>query len=95
LPIPPKRHYRTQLVYLPAFSVGAWLLMGATAHGLLRLSGYDADLRRVLDVVGMGMLMPMPPLWVADVLLIATDTYRLPGPWGPARIGQRRAPWSR
>lgn len=80
LPIPPQHHYRAQLVFLPAFGVGAWLLMGGTAHGLLRLSGYDADLRRVLDVVGVGMLIPMPPLWAADALMLATDTFRLPGP---------------
>lgn len=79
LPIPPERHYRAQLVFLPAFGVGAWLLMGGAAHGLLRLSGHDADLRRVLDVVGMGMLIPMPPLWASDALMIATNAFRLPG----------------
>lgn len=53
---------------------------GGAAHGLLRLSGHDSDLRRVLDVVGLGMLVPMPPLWASDVLMLATDTFRLPGP---------------
>jgi hypothetical protein len=79
LPIPPQRYYHAQLVYLRAFGVGVWLLMGGGAHGLLRLSGHDADLRRVLDVVGVGMLVPMPPLWAADVLMLATNTFRLPG----------------
>ena len=79
LPIPSQRHYRIQLLYLPAFGVGVWLLMGGAAHGLLRLSGHDADLGRVLDVVGVGMLVPMPPLWAADVVMLATNTFRLPG----------------
>lgn len=80
LPVPPQSHYRAQLLFLPAFGVGAWLLMGGAAHGLLRLLGHDSDLRRVLDVVGMGMLIPMPPLWASDALMIATNTFRLPGP---------------
>jgi hypothetical protein len=80
LPIPPQRHYRTQLLYLPAFGVGAWLLMGGAAHGLLRLAGHHAELGRVLDVVGLGMLVPMPPLWAADMAMLATNTFRLPGP---------------
>jgi hypothetical protein len=79
LPIPPQRHYRAQLVYLPAFGVAAWLLMGDAAHGLLRLSRHHSDLGRVLDVVGVGMLVPMPPLWAADVVMLATNTFRLPG----------------
>ena len=58
--------------------MGLWLLMGGTAHGLLRLTGERSDLGRVLDVIGMGMLIPMPPLWVCDMALIAADRFRLP-----------------
>ena len=54
-------------------------MMGGAAQGLLRLAGHHADLGRVLDVVGLGMLVPMPPLWAADVVMLATDTFRLPG----------------
>ena len=78
LPIRPEHHYRAQLVVLPVFGMGQWLLMGATAHGLLRLTGQRSDLGRVLDVIGMGMLIPMPPLWACDVALIAADRFRLP-----------------
>lgn len=35
---------------------------------------------RTLNVVGVGMLIPMPPLWAADALMIATNTFHLPGP---------------
>lgn len=78
LPVRPEYHYRAQLVFLPMFGIGQWLLMGATAHGLLRLTGERSDLSRVLDVIGMGMLIPMPPLWVCDAALIAADRFRLP-----------------
>lgn len=78
LPIRPEHHYRAQLVFLPVFGMGQWLLMGATVHGLLRLTGERSDLSRVLDVIGMGMLIPMPPLWLCDTALIAADRFRLP-----------------
>ena len=78
LPIRPEHHYRAQLVFLPVFGVGSWLLMGGAAHGLLRLAGERSDLRRVLDVIGTGMLIPMPPLWLCDMALIAADRFRLP-----------------
>ena len=78
LPIRPEHHYRAQLVFLPVFGVGQWLLMGGAAHGLLRLTGERSDLSRVLDVIGTGMLFPMPPLWLCDVALIAADRFRLP-----------------
>jgi hypothetical protein len=78
LPVRPEHHYRAQLVFLPVFGMGQWLLMGATVHGLLRLTGQRSDRSRVLDVIGMGMLIPMPPLWLCDAALIAADRFRLP-----------------
>jgi hypothetical protein len=78
LPIRPERYYRAQLVFLPVFGMGQWLLMGSAVHGLLRLTGGRSDLSRVLDVLGVGMLIPMPPLWVCDAALIAADRFRLP-----------------
>jgi hypothetical protein len=58
--------------------MGQWLLMSATVHGLLRLTGERSDLSRVLDVIGVGMLIPMPALWLCDAALIAADRFRLP-----------------
>jgi hypothetical protein len=78
LPIRPEHYYRVQLVFLPVFGVGSWLRMGGAAHGLLRLAGERSDLSRVLDVIGTGMLIPMPPLWLCDMALIAADRFRLP-----------------
>ncbi len=78
LPIRPEHHYRAQLVFLPVFGMGQWVLMGGTVHGLLRLGGERSDLSRVLDVIGVGMLIPMPALWLCDTALIAADRFRLP-----------------
>lgn len=79
LPIPPERHLRAQAVFLPAFGFAQWLLMAGVAHTVLRLTGHRTELPRVLDVIGVGMLIPMPALWISDTLMLATDTYRLPG----------------
>lgn len=78
LPIRPEHHYRAQIVFLPVFGVGQWLLMGGAAHGLLRLTGERPDLSRVLGVIGTGMIIPMPLLWLCDMALIAADRFRLP-----------------
>lgn len=78
VPIRPENHYRAQLLFLPAFGIAEWLLMSSAAHCLLRLTGQESDVRRVMDVIGVGMLVPMPALWLADAALIATDRFRMP-----------------
>lgn len=78
VPIRPEHHYRAQLVFLPLFGLGEWLLMSGAAHALIRLTGQQSDVRRVMDVIGVGMLIPMPPLWVGDAALIAADGFRMP-----------------
>lgn len=78
LPIRPERHYRAQAAYLPAFGLAQWLLMGSTATLVLRLRGERRDLARVLDVVGVGMLVPMPVLWMCDAVLISSGRFRMP-----------------
>lgn len=78
LPTGPENHYRVQLAFLPVFGLGEWLLMSGTAQVVLRLTGHHSDLRRVLDVIGLGMLIPMPPLWLGEAALIAADRFRLP-----------------
>ena len=78
LPVPAADYYRVQLVVLPGFGVSEWVLMGCAAQGVLLLAGQHQDLARVLDIIGVGMLVPMPPLWLADAALIVTDRFRMP-----------------
>lgn len=78
LPVAPARHYRAQAVVLPLLGPLLWLLMGSAGHLALRVAGRKSRLDRVLNVVGLGMLVPMPLLWAADVGLIAVDRFRLP-----------------
>lgn len=76
--IAPKRYYAAELFFLPMFGLAAWLLMSATAYLILHLRRHPATLDQLLNIVGFGMLVPMPPLWVADWAMIATGTFRLP-----------------
>ena len=76
--LPAERYYAAERFFLPAFGLGAWLAMGGLAHGVLHRSGKPASFARVLNLVGMGMLIPMPPLWIWDWSMIALDRDHLP-----------------
>ena len=66
----------TDVALLPLFGLAVWGAMGATAQVILRRSGRPADPARVLDVDGMGTLIPMPVLWAWDWAAIAGDRWR-------------------
>ncbi len=56
-----------QVFFLPIFGVTIWLLMSAFAHVALRLAGKSSDFDLVLNIVGMGMLIPMAVTWAWDI----------------------------
>ena len=53
-------YYRAQVFFLPLFGLGIWLLMSALAHVAPRLMGKESHFDLVLNMIGMGMLDPMP-----------------------------------
>ena len=61
-----------------AFGVNIWLLMSALAHLLVRLAGKASDFDRVLNIIGFGMLIPMPAVWLWDWTMLAFNTFQLP-----------------
>ncbi len=71
-------YYLPQVFFLPIFGVTIWLLMGAFAHVVLRLAGKRSDFDVILNIVGMGMLIPMPVTWAWDISMIALHWYVLP-----------------
>ena len=71
-----KNYYMAQVFFLPIFGVTTWLLMSAFAHVMLRLAGKESNFDQVLNIVGIGMLIPMPVTWVWDVTMIALHLYR-------------------
>ncbi len=76
--LPTQNYYMAQVIFLPIFGLIIWLLMSACAHVVMRLVGKGSDFDLVLNIVGMGMLIPMPVVWVWDVTMIALNLYLLP-----------------
>jgi len=68
-------YYRAEIFFLPAFGVTAWLLGGAVTHLILRLTGKDSNFDWILNVIGFGLLIPMPVLWILDWSTIALNIY--------------------
>lgn len=64
------------ITLLPVFGFAVWGLMSAVAHASLRLLGRPARFGQVLNVIGMGMLIPMPVLWAWDWLAIARNAWQ-------------------
>ncbi len=73
-----RNYYAAQLLILPIFGAAIWLLMSAFAHVVLRLAGKGSDFDLVLNIVGMGMLIPIPVIWAWDITMIALNLYALP-----------------
>jgi hypothetical protein len=73
-----QNYYMAQVIFLPIFGLTIWLLMSACAHVLMRLAGKESDFDLVLNIVGMGMLIPIPVVWAWDVTMIALNLYLLP-----------------
>jgi hypothetical protein len=71
-------YYIAQVFFLPIFGVTTWLLMSAFAHVVLRLTRKSSDFDLVLNIVGLGMLIPMPVTWAWDISMIALHWYLLP-----------------
>lgn len=71
-------YYMAQVFFLPIFGLTIWLLMSAFAHVVMRFAGKGSDFDLVLNIVGMGMLIPIPVVWAWDVTMIALNLYLLP-----------------
>jgi Yip1 domain len=71
-------YYIAQVFFLPIFGLTIWLLMSAFAYVVMRLAGKGSDFDQVLNIVGVGMLIPIPVVWAWDVTMIALNLYQLP-----------------
>ncbi len=75
--LPDDRYYFAQLFFLPLWGFAIWFLMSSVAYLLVRASRKQSDFDRVLNIVGMGMLVPMPILWLWDWAAIAFGLYKV------------------
>ncbi|MBI2830991.1 MAG: YIP1 family protein, partial [Chloroflexi bacterium] len=75
--LPIEDYYKAEIFFLPLWGLGIWLLMGGIAHTVIRLFGKQSSFDDILNIIGMGMLVPMPVLWLFDWATIALDWYGL------------------
>jgi hypothetical protein len=75
--IPENSYYAAEIFFMPLFGILIWLLMGAVSYLLVRLSRREGSFDSVLNVVGFGMLIPMPVVWVWDWTVIEAGRYSL------------------
>ena len=68
-------YYRAEILFLPIFGIGAWLLSSALAHLILRISRRESDIDRIMNVVGFSLLVVMPLVWLLDWTGIAFGYY--------------------
>jgi hypothetical protein len=69
------QYYRAEIFFLPLFGLACWLLSGALVHLILRGIGKESDFDWILNVIGFGLLIPMPFTWLVDWITIALDIY--------------------
>lgn len=73
--LPAERYYAAEVFFLPVFGLAGWLLSSAVVHLILRLAGRESDIDWILNVVGWGLLVVMPVVWLVDWVSIGLDVY--------------------
>jgi hypothetical protein len=69
------QYYTAEIFFLPLFGLACWLLASALVHLILRGMGKESDFDWILNVVGFGLLIPMPVTWLVDWTTIALNVY--------------------
>lgn len=75
--LPVEDYYRAQILFLPLWGLGIWLLMASMAHVFIRLARKRSNFDQILNVIGMGMLVPMPAVWLFDWTAIGSSFYTM------------------
>ena len=70
-------YYAAETAFLPVFGLAMWLLGSAVVHVILRLVGKQSDFDQILNIIGLGMLIPMPIVWLWDWTMIALNWYQM------------------
>jgi len=68
-------YYRAEIIFLPVFGIGAWLLSSAFVHLIIRTSRRESDIDRIMNVIGFSLLVVMPLVWLLDWTGIAFGFY--------------------
>jgi hypothetical protein len=70
-----EQYYGAEIFFLPLFGLACWLLSGALVHLILRGMAKESDFDWILNVIGFGLLIPMPFTWLVDWISIGLDVY--------------------
>ena len=70
-----ENYYAAEVFFLPVFGLAGWLLGSGVVHVILRLAGKKSQFDWILNVIGWGLLVVMPVVWVLDWVSIALDIY--------------------
>lgn len=73
--LPADQYYAAEVFFLPLFGLAGWLLSGALVHLILRLTGKQSSIDWILNVIGWGLLVVMPVVWLLDWGSIGLDVY--------------------
>ena len=73
--LPTEKYYFAEMFFLPVWGLMIWMLMSTVAYFIMRFTNTIRDFDMILNIVGMGMLIPMPFLWLWDWTAIALDIY--------------------
>ena len=72
-----ENYYAAEVFFLPVFGLAVWLLGSAIVHLVLRLARKASDFDQILNILGMGMLIPMPVVLIWDWTMIALNWYQM------------------
>jgi hypothetical protein len=73
--LPIKSYYFAEIFFLPIWGIFIWLLMGSFTYLLLRLINKNIVIDKIFNIIGLGMIIPMPLLWLWDWTAIALNIY--------------------
>jgi hypothetical protein len=68
-------YYRVEVILLPLFGIGAWLLSSGLVHVILSAAGRPSNIDWIMNVVGFSLLVVMPVVWALDWVGIALGFY--------------------
>jgi hypothetical protein len=71
-----QNYYKAEMIFLPLWGIGIWLLMGSVAYLIIGLLGNRLQFDDILNIIDLGMLAPMPLLWIWDWTLIALNLHQ-------------------
>jgi hypothetical protein len=73
--LPTERYYLAEMFFLPLWGLAIWILMGSFVYLSLRFINSKSDYDKILNIIGIGMLVPMPFLWIWDWTAITLNIY--------------------